>query len=84
MRRLLVVPVAAVILALMGGPALAQDTPAPVRHEPGVDGSHPHHVDTPQGCVDINAVFFIPANNGLHQGSNASGGAELGPFHGPC
>lgn len=82
----------AVLLALtvLGGPASAEGHP-PVRHEPG-GGAHSHHVLTGNGgCVDIDAVFFVPATSGLHQGSNASSftnpndpDATRGPFHGAC
>jgi hypothetical protein len=49
----------------------------------GVTGAHTHHVNTPAGCVDIDAVYFLPADNGLHRGSNAST-IDHGPFHGAC
>jgi hypothetical protein len=65
--------------------ALAANPPAAAQSPIGGVGAHLHHVLTGNGgCVEINAVTFEPATNGLHQGSNASGGAELGPFHGPC
>ena len=44
--------------------------------------SHTHHVDTGNGCVDINSVVFEADNRGLHQGASKSG--ALGPAHGAC
>lgn len=80
--RSLVVRVAtmALMIGLLAGPAFAD---APVRSEPGVDGAHPHHVQTPAGCVDIDAVYFTPSDRGLHRGGDASG-PNRGPWHGPC
>ena len=85
MRRLLAGAVVAGALALSVPAALAADPPAAPPSPVGGLFAHVHHVFTGNGgCVEINAVTFEPATNGLHQGSNASGGAELGPFHGPC
>lgn len=77
-------------LALVAGPAVANGN-SPVRHEPG-GFAHSHHVHTGNGdCVDIASVLFVPAENGLHQGSNASSFGNhndpdptRGPFHGTC
>lgn len=63
----------------VGGAAPAQNSVV------GGPGAHPHHVHLGNGeCRDINSVLFEVASRGLHQGSNASGGHERGPFHGPC
>lgn len=90
MKRLVVLFGAILVLAVMIGPALANGN-SPVRHEPG-DFAHTHHVHTGSGdCVDIDAVLFLPAGNGLHHGSNASSFGNhndpdptRGPFHGTC
>jgi hypothetical protein len=80
-RIILLVTVTLTTLALFAGVANAQAPQSPV----GGPGAHPHHVHTGNdGCVDIDAVFFEPDVRGLHQGSNASGGPDLGPFHGTC
>jgi hypothetical protein len=80
-RIILLVTVTLTTLALFAGVANAQATQSPV----GGEGAHPHHVHTGNdGCVDINSVFFEPDVRGLHQGSNASGGPDRGPFHGTC
>ena len=64
-----------------GGVAVA-DGP-PVSHEL-VPGAHTHHVHTGNGgCVDIDSVYFLPLDHGLHQGANSSTSAR-GPWHGPC
>ena len=72
-------------LALGAPAALGADPPAADQSPIGGTGAHTHHVFIGNGgCVDIDAVMFEPTTSGLHQGSNASGGAELGPFHLPC
>ena len=84
--------VGTVLLTLTVSPAAARaEGNSPVRDQPRVDGAHTHHVHTGSGCVDIDAVFFIPAHHGLHQGSNASSfqnpndpDPTRGPFHGTC
>lgn len=85
------VVLAGISLAFMpwGGAAAADESP--VRHAPG-GGAHSHHVHTGNGgCVDIDSVFFLPLDHGLHQGANASSfgnpndqDTTRGPFHGPC
>lgn len=81
MRGLVVLAVAkALMIGLLASPASADP---PVRSGPGMDDSHPHHVRTPAGCVDIDAVYFTPTDHGLHRGGNASG-PDRGPWHGPC
>lgn len=92
MRRAVVI-IAGATLALMpmGGVARA-DGQSPVRHEPGTEGQHSHHVHTGNGdCVDIASVLFIPAGHGLHRGANSSSfgnpndpDTSRGPFHGTC
>lgn len=90
MKRLIVLFGAILMSALINTPALANGN-APVRHGPS-GLAHSHHVHTGSGdCVDIDAVLFIPAENGLHQGSNASSFGNpnnpdptRGPFHGTC
>ncbi len=80
-RIVLLVTVTLTTLALFAGVANAQAPQSPV----GGPGAHPHHVHTGNdGCVDINSVLFEPTTRGLHQGSEASGGHALGPYHGPC
>ncbi len=76
MRKLLVASVAACAL-LVSAPTAFADPPI------GGAGAHPHHVMTPSGCVDINAVLFNPDTRGLHRGAMASG-MSRGPWHGPC
>ncbi len=80
-RIILLVTVTLTTLALFAGVANAQATQSPI----GGTGAHTHHVHTGNGgCVDIDSVQFEPTDRGLHQGSNASGGETLGPFHGTC
>lgn len=69
-------------LAPWGGAAANE---SPVRFAPGgVGNAHPHHVHTGNGgCVNINSVFFVQTDHGLHQGATESG-SETGPWHGPC
>ena len=84
MKRITVlVATLAMTLGMMAGPAAADPV---VRHTPGLDGAHPHHVHTGNGgCVDINSVYFLPDHTrGLHGGSEASNGHMQGPFHGTC
>ncbi len=45
-------------------------------------GGHQHHVNTPAGCVPINAVLFEGGDRGLHRGSDESG--THGPSHDTC
>jgi hypothetical protein len=81
MKRIVLTVTVALLMTLFAGVANAQAPQSPV----GGAGAHPHHVHTGNGgCVDIDSVLFEPATRGLHQGSNASGGPALGPFHGPC
>ena len=69
------------VLGLSGVSGAAPAANSPV----GGTGAHPHHVHTGNGgCVQIDSVLFEPASRGLHNGANASGGHERGPFHGPC
>lgn len=64
--------------------ALTAVAPAAGADPPHGDGGHTHHVTTGNGgCVDVNAVVFLPENRGLHRGANASG-SDRGPWHGPC
>ena len=81
-RIVSLVTVSLLMMALFAGVANAQ----PAEQSPvGGQFAHPHHVHTGNGgCVDIDSVFFEPDTRGLHQGSNASGGPALGPFHGTC
>lgn len=79
MRKLYVAGLAVVALSLgvtstaVAGPPIGTEPPA-----------HPHHVHTGNGgCVDIDSVLFVPADRGLHRGSNSSG-PDRGPFHGTC
>jgi hypothetical protein len=58
--------------------ANAADTP--------VDGDtspHPHHVDTPAGCVLIDAVLFDAESTGLHN-AGMNSGPNRGLWHGGC
>jgi hypothetical protein len=80
-RIILLVTVTLTTLALFAGVANAQAPQSPVGELE--KGAHPHHVNTPAGCVDIDSVFFEPDVRGLHRGSNESGPTK-GPFHGPC
>jgi hypothetical protein len=81
MKRIVLMVTVALLMTLFAGVANAQAPQSPV----GGADAHPHHVHTGNGrCVDINSVFFEPDTRGLHQGSEASGGHDLGPFHGPC
>ncbi len=57
--------------------------PAAVASPPHGDGGHTHHVHTPHGCVDVDAVAFLAEDRGLHQGGNSSS-SEQGIWHGPC
>lgn len=90
-RAAIVIAVATLAFQPWGGVAMA-DSQSPVRHEPGTAGEHTHHVHTGNGgCVDIDSVFFIPTDHGLHQGANASSfgnpndpDSTRGPFHGTC
>ncbi len=79
MRRLVVLAALALSLAL-GSPTLvsAQAEQSPI----GGSGAHPHHVTTPAGCQDIDAVAFEPGARGLHRGAHESG--AHGPDHGAC
>ena len=82
MKRIILLVTVALLMTVFAGVAKAQ----PAEQAP-VGGlfAHPHHVHTGNGgCVDINSVLFEPDVRGLHQGSNASGGPALGPFHGTC
>lgn len=80
MRKLSTALAAAVsLLLLTASVALAAAPQAPI----GGEGAHPHHVTTPAGCVDINAVLFEPGARGLHRASEETG-PDKGPFHGPC
>ncbi len=80
MRRLLVFASLAFALAL-GSPALvsAQAEESPV----GGATAHPHHIHTPAGCKDINAVTFEIDDRGLHRGATESGTVH-GPEHRSC
>ncbi len=76
MRRSLIALVLALVVA--GGTAgatLAQGGSSPV-NEPGVDGAHFHHVDTPSGCHAVGTVAFERTDHGLHQGALASGAGQ--------
>jgi hypothetical protein len=73
-------PVAACLLLFAGAPSAFAESPL----GDGLPGSHTHHVHTGNGgCVDIDAVSFLPLDRGLHRGANESG-FETGPWHGPC
>ncbi len=82
MRRIILLVTVALLMTVFAGVAQAQP-PAAEQSPVGGPGAHPHHVHTPSGCVDIDSVFFEPADRGLHRGSNASG-PDQGPFHGTC
>ena len=78
MKRIILLVTVALMMTVFAGVANAQ---------PPIGGpfAHPHHVHTGNdGCVELDRVLFNPDVRGLHQGSNASGGEDRGPFHGPC
>ncbi|MFP5333202.1 MAG: hypothetical protein ACLGHX_12700 [Acidimicrobiia bacterium] len=58
--------------------AAASDTPVD-----GDSNPHPHHVDTPAGCVLIDAVLFDAEPAGLHNAGMRSGPTR-GLWHGGC
>lgn len=69
-------------LALLGsltiGSALAAD---PADESPiGGTHAHRHFVITPNGCVDIDQVYFEPDVRGLRRAAFASG-PDQGPWH---
>ena len=77
-RRTLAVLMLIVAALSMPVTATAADTP--------VDGDtnpHPHHVDTPAGCVWIDAVLFDAEPTGLHNAGMRSGQGR-GIWHGGC
>ncbi len=70
MRRLFTALAAAgSMLLITASLALGAAPQAPI----GGEGAHPHHVPTPAGCVDINAVLFEPAAPGLHRAAENTG-----------
>ncbi len=70
-----------IALATAGSMAVATSAVAAPPHG---DGGHTHHVHTGNGgCVDVDAVAFLPEDRGLHQGANSSG-SEQGVWHGAC
>lgn len=84
MRRVIVLlSVAVLAAAAFAGSATAGGN-SPVRHEPDLgEFTHTHHVHAGDKCIDIDSVLFVPAENGLHRGSNSSG-ITRGPWHGTC
>jgi hypothetical protein len=83
MRKLFAGALMVGALALGAPAALAADPPAADQSPIGGAGAHTHHVNTPSGCVDIDALMFEPLAFGLHRGANESG-PDMGPWHGPC
>ena len=79
MKHIILLVTVALLMTVFASVAQAQ----PAEEAPVGPGGHRHHVNTPSGCIDINAVLFEGGTRGLHQGSEASGLAQ-GPYHGPC
>lgn len=72
-----------ITIALATAAAMTMATGA-MAAPPHGDGGHTHHVHTGDGgCVDVDAVRFLPEDRGLHRGANSSG-FEQGIWHGPC
>ena len=81
MKRIILLVTVALLMVAFAGVAQAQ--PYAADQSPvGGPTSHPHHVDTGNGCVDINSVEFERDARGLHQGASKSG--ALGPAHEAC
>lgn len=72
------------VAALLTAMGLALAAPPVYAAPPISEGAgHIHHVDTGAGCVEIDAVKFLPGDRGLHQGADSSTTGR-GPWHGPC
>lgn len=80
MRHRTRLAIAMLVLATLQLPLAAGAADTPVD---GDTSPHPHHVDTPAGCVLIDHVLFDAEPTGLHN-AGARSGPDRGPWHGGC